>query len=176
MKHVTLTAVLATAMLCGCSGASGLTTASVSGSGATATAPAAPAHDVTSRALQVGTTAARATKCGYNFDPAKLKANFLAAEAKINPADVPKAEQVYTVANNGIVRAVATKADYCTPSKTAEIKEDLTRHLAGDYSPRPPKVEQEEPGFWDKVGDGNANDSKFGTEDWWESQKDKKGG
>lgn len=178
MNNATLAAVLATAALGGCSGASGLTTSSVSGTGATATAaaPAAPVSDATGRAMQVGTTSARATKCGYNFDPAKLKTNFLATETKTNAADAVKAGQVYDVAYNGVVRAVASKADYCTPTKTAEIKEDLARHLAGDFSPRPPKVEKEEPGFFDKFGDGNGNDKgpKFGGGDWWESQSEKK--
>ena len=33
-----------------------------------------PAGDPTSRAFQVGSTSARAVKCGYNFDPNKLRA------------------------------------------------------------------------------------------------------
>jgi hypothetical protein len=181
MRTTTLAALLATgAALAGCSGNTGLTTSSVSGTAATTAnaAPPAPTHDVTSRALQVGSTAARATKCGYNFDPVKLKANFLASEGKINPADVAKAEQVYNVAYNGVMKGVAAKPNYCTDTKTAEIKEDLGRHLAGDFTPRPPKVEVAEPGFFDSWGDGNGSESgpKFGTSDWWDKQAEKKGG
>ena len=32
------------------------------------------------RALHIATTSARAQKCGYNFDPARLRESFLAAE------------------------------------------------------------------------------------------------
>jgi hypothetical protein len=174
MNYRAIALVLTAAALGGCSGSPGLSTGSVAGAGA----PAGPVNDVTARALQVGSVSARAQKCGYNFDPAKLKASFLAAEGKINPADVGKAAQVYDVAHNGVVKAVATKSDYCTAEKTSEIKEDLTRHLAGDYSPRPPKVAAQEPGFFDSWGDGNGNEKgpKFGTSDWWDSQAEKKGG
>ena len=174
MKLATLLACSAALALGACSGASGVTTSSVSGTGATQAA--APVVDATSRAMQVGTTSARAVKCGYNFDPAKLKANFLAAESKINPADAGKADQIYMVAFNGVGKGVATKADFCTPQKTAEIKEALTRHLAGDFNPPPPKVEAVEPGFFDKLGDGNANDNNFGKDDWWEQQDAKRAG
>lgn len=173
MKLRAMAIALTGAALSGCSGASGLTTGSVAGAGA----PAAPVNDVTARAMQVGSVSARAQKCGYNFDPAKLKANFLASETRINPADAGKATQVYDVAHNGVLKAVATKADYCTAEKTAEIKEDLTRHLAGDFSPRPPKIAAQEPGLFDSWGDGNGNEKgpKFGTGDWWDKQAEKKG-
>ena len=175
MKLSTLSAVIATLALGACSGASGLTTSSVSGTGATAVA-AAPTHDATSRAMQVGTTSARATKCGYNFDAAKLKANFLAAEAKINPADAAKAEQVYGIGLNGVTKAVATNPNFCSPAKTAEIKEALTRHLAGDFTPTPPKPEPVEVGFFDTIGDGNgaSKGPGFGSGDWWDAQSDAK--
>jgi hypothetical protein len=182
MRHAILALPCALALAAGgCSSAStGLSTASVSGTGAAGApaAPAAPVHDATSRALQVGSTAARAVKCGYNFDPAKLKASFLASEGAINPADVAKATQVYEIAYNGVTKAVLTKADYCSASKTAEIKSDLTRHLAGDFTPPPPKAVAYEPGFFDSWGDGNGSESgpKFGTNDWWDKQAEKKGG
>lgn len=173
MKLPTFGAVILTLALGACSGSSALTTSSVSGTGATATAPPS---DVTSRAMQVGSTSARATKCGYNFDPVKLKTNYLASEAKINPADVAKAEQIYTIAYNGVTKAVATKSDFCTPAKTAEIKEALTRHLAGDFTPPPAKVEVAEPSWFDTIGDGNGNDKGpgFGSGDWWDSQAESK--
>ncbi|MGQ0673369.1 MAG: hypothetical protein ACT4N2_10915 [Hyphomicrobium sp.] len=176
MKHSAFASALATVLLAACSGASGLSTGSNASSGATTAAPAAAVSDVTGRALQVGSVSARAQKCGYNFDAVKLRTNFLAAESAINPADVAKAEKVYDIARNGVIKAVATKADYCTDSKTAIIKEDLTRHLAGDFSPRPAKVEAAEPGFFDTWGDGNGNEKgpKFGSENWWESQTEKR--
>jgi hypothetical protein len=173
MTRIAGSALMLSALLAGCS-SSGLTTGSVSGAGAPA-APAGPVNDVTSRAMQVGSVSARAQKCGYNFDPGKLKASFIASESKLNPADVAKANQVYDIAHNGVLKAVAAKADYCSDAKTAEIKQDLTRHLAGDFSPRPPKVEKPEPGLFDSWGDGNASEKSFGGEDWWAKQQDKAG-
>ena len=82
MPHFLLTA--GALLLAGC-GSSSLTTASLTGGGAqpaqAAAAPAAPPpSDPTSRALQVGATSARAVRCGFYFDPARLKASFLASE------------------------------------------------------------------------------------------------
>lgn len=171
-----LPAVLVSALLIGgCSSFPSLSTGSIAGTGAP-TAPAGPVNDVTARAMQVGALSARAQKCGYNFDPVKLRSAYIASEAQINPADVAKAEKIFDISHNGIIKAVAAKPNYCSDAKTAEIKEDLTRHLAGDFSPRPPKVEAQEPGFFDKWGDGAASEKgpKFGSDGWWEGQNNKK--
>jgi hypothetical protein len=119
--------------------------------GGEAAKPAAPqvSNDPTSRAMQVGTTSARALKCGFNFDPVKLRTQFLAAEAPAltNPADVDKLNRIYDVSFNGVSKAVAEKGeDYCTPNKTQKIKEALNRHLTGDYTPTPPEPVVEEDG------------------------------
>ena len=73
-------------VLAGCSSSGGLTTASLMGGGnaseasASAAAPAGPPpSDPTSRTLQVAATSARATRCGFYFDPERLKSSFLAA-------------------------------------------------------------------------------------------------
>lgn len=131
-------AASAAASLGGC-GASlpSLTTGSLFGG-----KPAAPVaqNDGVSKALDVGANSARAIKCGYNFDPAKLRGQFLATETAANPADAEKLGQIYDTAFRGISKAVATKADdYCTAAKTARIKEALNRNLAGDYTPLPPE-------------------------------------
>lgn len=173
-------AVLAiAAALGGCSAASsGLSTGSISGTGAAGQANSAPLHDPTSRGIQVGSTAARAVKCGYNFDAPKLRASYLSFESQLNAADVEKATKAYDVAYNGVTKAVATKSDYCSATKTAEIKSDLNRHLAGDFTPAQAKAAAYEPSFWDSIGDGNGSESgpKFGTGDWWDKQAEKKGG
>lgn len=135
-------------LVAGCSGSTGLTTGSLFG-GASAPAKAAPPqvkNDPISRAFQVGTVSARAVKCGYNFDPARLKSNFLAAEtAQGTPvAELANVERTYDVAFNGVTKAVAGQPQYCSERKTAEIKQDLTRHLAGDYTPSPPRPQPQE--------------------------------
>ena len=93
-------------------------------------------NDPTNRAFQVGTVSAKAIKCGFNFDPAKLKNNYLTYERTLTPgADLSKVERIYDVSFNGVAKAVAGEADYCSDEKTKAIKADLTRHLAGDYTP-----------------------------------------
>ena len=146
-----LAALLILSALCSGCGASipGLTTGSLFGGAPAKTEAAQIPNDPLSRTIQVGTTAARATKCGFNFDQAKLRTQFLAAETAANPADAAKLSQIYDVSFNGVSRAVAGKGeDYCSASKTGKIKEALNRHLAGDYTPAPPEpvVEEEDSG------------------------------
>lgn len=98
---------------------------------------AAPAATATDRAIQVGAVSARAQKCGYFFDPAKLRANFLAAETAqgLTPEQVAKLGQDYDTVLARVAAAIAKDAGYCGGGKTAEIKGDLGRHLAGDFAP-----------------------------------------
>ena len=116
--------------------------ATPAGAPAVAAAPVPTPSTPTDRAFQVGSVTARATKCGYNFDPARIKANYVAYESSLGatPDDIAKIEKIYTVAFNGITKAAATEENYCNEKKTKEIKADLTKLLAGDYSPTPKKV------------------------------------
>lgn len=149
-------------------------------------AAAAPApavkNDPTQRAFQVGSTSARAVKCGFFFDPVKLKQQFLAAETTQGTAiaDMAKVEKIYDVSFNGIARGIAEKEDYCTPAKSKEIKADLTRHLAGDYVPQQSKqvAVKEEGGFFSSLFDGGDEvdkGPKMGTDEWWKKQNEKIG-
>ena len=139
--------------LAGCgSSAPSITTASVLGpEGASQAQPAieVPATPE-QRASQVASTSARAQKCGYNFDPVRLRTNFLAAEAQAGTqADqLAKAEKTYDIINSAMSKAVAGDADYCNDGKTKQIKADLTRHLAGDFSvPSTKKIVKQDKGF-----------------------------
>lgn len=127
----------------GCSGAPNLSTGSLFGGGDKPAAPVAPVvkNDPSARAFQVGTTSARALKCGFNFDVAKLKNQYLASEAATAGAgELPKIEQTYDVAFRAVAKAVSgQKAEYCSELKTAEIKLALARHLSGDYTPAAPR-------------------------------------
>jgi hypothetical protein len=160
---------LATAGFAGC-GASlpSLTTGSLFGG-----KPAAPPviqNDPISRAMEVGATSARAVKCGYNFDPAKLRGQFLAAETAANPADAGKLTQIYDTTFNGISKAVAAKgADYCTEAKTNRIKQALNRHLAGDYTPSPPGAVEQEDGIFGGFGSGSNSDEGVNTKQVFEN-------
>lgn len=124
-----------------------------------AKAPAAPANDPTSRAVQVGATAARAQKCGFNFDAVKLRTQFLASEtmASANSADADRLGQVYDVAYRGISKAVAEEGDnYCSKHKTERIKTALNRHLTGDYAPEPPEPVAEDDGLFSGFGSSDG--------------------
>lgn len=141
MKAAGTVLALVALVLGGCSAGSGLTTGSLLGDDK----PAAPAvADPSARAFQVGTASARAVKCGFNFDPGKLKTNYIAYEKQQAPGqDTSKIERIYDVSFNGVAKAVAAEGDYCSDAKTRKIKADLTRHLAGDYTPNPPQEEEE---------------------------------
>lgn len=166
MKTLTRSAVLALCLgLSGC-GASipGMSTGSLFGGDSAPKGPIAPTNDPTSRAVQVGTTAARATKCGFNFDPVKLRTQFLANEtaASGNPADADKLGQVYDVSFRGVSKAVSEQGDaYCSQHKTDRIKTALNRHLAGDYTPETPEPVAEEEGLF-----------SFGSSDGTSTYKD----
>jgi hypothetical protein len=143
-------ALLAAVSVAGCSASSGLTTGALLGEDK----PTGPVNDAPARAFQVGTVSARAVKCGFNFDPAKLKATYLAYERQLPGAqDAAKIERIYDVSFNGVAKAVAAEGEYCTTAKTKVIKTDLGRHLAGDYTPRQ-EQKQEEEGLFSGWGSG----------------------
>jgi len=135
--------------------------------------PLEAANDTTSRAIQVGSTSARALKCGFNFDPVKLRTQYLAADAAANPADAEKISKAYDIAFNGVSKAVATQGEsYCSEGKTGQIKEALNRHLAGDYTLPPPQPSEEDEGLLGSLGSTSSGDSDFhkklegGPETW----------
>ena len=164
--------------LAGCAGSgSELTTAGVLGEDNKA-GKLSMQSTPTGRAIQVGSVSARAVKCGFNFDPAKLKSAFLAAEAQagIGVAELGNVEKVYGVAFSGVAKGVQGESEYCTDRKTAEIKADLSRHLAGDFSPAPAR-EKVNDSIWTSFFDGSTleNGPKFGSQEWWDKQKEKSG-
>ena len=150
-------ALVAAALTGGCSGAPSLSTGSILGTDEKP-ADAAPVNDPTMRAFQVGTISAKAIKCGFNFDPAKLKTNYLAYERTMSPtADIANIEKIYDVTFNGVAKAVAGESSYCTTEKTKTIKADLGRHLAGDYTPSAAPKKQEEEGLFSGWGSGGSD-------------------
>lgn len=152
MRNSGMTAVtgvcLAALWLGGCSGGPSplpsLTTGSLFGKSDAQVAaakvdPLAPLPDTpVNRALQVGMTSARATKCGFNFDGPGLKSKFLAAEAQSGVAveELAKVEKIYGSAYNAVAKTVAKKDDYCHAEKVKLIKADLGQVLAGNYAPQ----------------------------------------
>ena len=132
-------AALALAFAAGGCGATlpGMSTGSLFGGDAPKAAPVIQ-NDASARALQVGGLVARAQKCGFNFDAAKLRTQFLATESAQSPADAAKTAQIYDTAERGVARALAGKGEeYCSQAKSNIIKAALNRHMAGDYTPDP---------------------------------------
>jgi hypothetical protein len=173
--------IVAAAVLAGCSSSNGVSTAAILESAPTpppagAAAPMAPTSTPTDRAFQVGSVSARATKCGYNFDAARLKAAYMANEMG-RGTDTSQLDKVYQVAYNGVMKAAVEDPNYCSERKTQTIKADLNRLLAGDFEPPKKAVvaEKQEDGFFSGWFDGSSNESgpSFGSDDWWQSQADK---
>ncbi|MGE0765366.1 MAG: hypothetical protein AB7L90_02785 [Hyphomicrobiaceae bacterium] len=120
-----------------CSSGNALTTASFFGSSKEkAAAPAPTPESMIDRVVHVGTTSARAQRCGYVFDPAALRQSYLAFESQQGntPEQLARAEKSYDYTFASVAKASAADADYCSETKTADIKRDLNRALAGDYS------------------------------------------
>jgi hypothetical protein len=127
----------------GCSGGGGLTTGSLFGSSqASNVAAAQPVVTSSDRVVQVAAVSARAAKCGFNFDPTGLKTSFMTSEATLaaDQAALDKTEHEYDTIRGKVATAISKEPDFCSDSKTREIKADLTRHLAGDFSPKQVKV------------------------------------
>ncbi|HEY8194319.1 MAG TPA: hypothetical protein VIF13_04660 [Hyphomicrobium sp.] len=149
---------LATASLGGC-GASlpKLTTGSLFGGAKPAVAAVDRNNDPLTRTMDVAATSARAIKCGYNFDPTKLKNQFLATQTAADPASAEKLTQIYDTTFNGVSKAITDKgSDYCSAEKTARIKLALNRHLAGDFTPSPPEPSEPD-GIFGGWGSGSTS-------------------
>jgi hypothetical protein len=129
------------------------------------------------RPIAVAWTSARARRCGFYFDGARLRTSYLAYEAGQGNSreKLAEIEKSYDTTFKVISDKVAGDAGYCSDRKSAEIKADLQRHLAGDYTPKlpQPKLVQacgmfgcatpvsEQPfntkSFWDKTDRDNPN-------------------
>jgi aerobic-type carbon monoxide dehydrogenase small subunit (CoxS/CutS family) len=179
--------VIAAAILSGCNSsnpASGISTASLldgkssAGGSETPTLTNLKPDDPKAKAVQVAWTAARAQKCGYNFDAAKLKASYLASEVRAGAAQPQIAEFDKTYDTTFATVSTNIKADdtYCGERKTAAIKADLQRHLAGNYTPN---MQQEKKvaggGFLDGLM-SDAPPEKFDSKNFWGDQMAKRDG
>ena len=154
---------------CG-NGSAGLTTASTPVLPADASTPLNNADPMT-RPVAVAWTSARAKRCGFYFDPAKLKTSYLAYESKQGAAgeQYAKIERLYEATYKSTSEKISLDADYCSDRKGLEIKADLERHLAGDYTanlPAPKPIAS--CGFW---GCNSSRDDPFSTRKFWEEQK-----
>ncbi len=96
------------------------------------------------RATQVAWTAARAQYCAFNMRPDKLRADYLAYEQQqgLSPEEMANITRIYDLAYNTFYAQVREVPTYCTRERIEEIRPDINRHLAGDYSHSPRKPQR----------------------------------
>ena len=94
-------------------------------------------NDPLARPIQVGWTSARATHCGFIFDPDQLRSNYLASEAQAGatPEQMQKIVRAYDYTRKSTLASIKDNLSYCNKERTAAIRSDLNRYLAGDYAP-----------------------------------------
>jgi hypothetical protein len=94
-------------------------------------------NDPLARPIQVGWTSARATHCGFIFDPDQLRSNYLASEAQAGatPEQMQKILRAYDYTRESTLASIKDNLGYCNKERTAAIRSDLNRYLAGDYAP-----------------------------------------
>lgn len=124
--------------LAGCSTWSGLTTSSISGSDKAAALPPGPVAiaDPNKRAVRIAEISARAEKCGFYFDAARLRNAYLASEAGqgLDAATLDKVTKNYDLSRQVTWKALASDDDYCSGSRTSQIKTALSKVLANDFT------------------------------------------
>jgi hypothetical protein len=133
--------------------------------------------DPLARPVAVAWTSARAKRCGFYFDPAKLKINYMNYERSQGAASeqMAKIEQAYDTTFRTISDKIAGDAGYCSDRRGIDIKADLERHLAGDYNanlPQPKAVAS--CGFWgcpEAISDKPLDSKKF----WDDKDKNPRG-
>jgi hypothetical protein len=93
--------------------------------------------DPLARPIQVGWTSARATHCGFIFNPDQLRSNYLASEAQAGatPEQMQKIVRAYDYTRESTLASIKDNLGYCNKERTAAIRSDLNRYLAGDYAP-----------------------------------------
>ena len=93
-------------------------------------------EDPLARPIQAGWTSARATHCGFVFNPDQLRADFLASEQRsgVPPEQMDKIAKAYDYTRQSVLDSIKNNNDYCNKERTAAIRSDLNRYLAGDFS------------------------------------------
>ena len=94
-------------------------------------------EDPLARPIQVGWTSARASHCGFVFNPDQLRSDFMASEVRAGatPEQMQKIERAYDYTRESVLGRIKDDLNYCNRERTAAIRRDLNRYLAGDYSP-----------------------------------------
>jgi len=91
--------------------------------------------DPLARPTQVAWTSARATRCGFVFNPQQLRSNFLAAESGFgySTTQMQKITEAYDYTHNSVQQQIRNDRGYCNKDRLDAIRIDLNRYLSGDY-------------------------------------------
>ncbi len=178
----TPTAMLLAALLSACGGGgAGLTTASVLDNDRTIAATSEVGKikngDASARPVFVAWTAARAQRCGFYFDAAKLKTSYIAYEQTqgVSGPAVANLEKAYDTTHKSITGKISGDADYCSERKSAEIKTDLNRLIGGDYRPNFPEAKVAQVGAFEGLWSDPSN-KKFESGEFWKNATENRSG
>ncbi len=129
-----LAVALAALGLAACNAGSLLKTGSLT---TPATPPAPKPSTAIDRALHVAATSARAHKCGFYFDAAALRGNFLTAEGTRGTAGeaLTKTGQSYDYTALKVAASIKDSETYCSKARNASIKKSLQSALTGNFEP-----------------------------------------
>ena len=87
------------------------------------------------RPTRVGWLSARASRCGFVFDPAQLRARYFAFEQSYG-ADSRRMHDIqraYDYSLESTAAGAKEDANYCTKERVDEIRPELNRYLTGDF-------------------------------------------
>ena len=132
-----LAAVLSVCALQGCSTVGRVSGTSQEGVSTDKAARYVPTEDPLARPIQLAWTSARASHCGFMFDPVRLKADFMAAETArgVDPYQLQRYSEAYDYTRESVMHTIKDDPNYCNKARTDAIRADLKRYLAGDYTP-----------------------------------------
>lgn len=87
------------------------------------------------RPTRVGWLSARASHCGFVFDPAQLRAQYFAFEQSYG-ADAKRMQEIqraYDYSLESTASGAKQDVKYCTKERVDEIRPELNRYLAGNF-------------------------------------------
>jgi hypothetical protein len=92
--------------------------------------------DPLARPTQVAWTSARATRCGFIFNPQQLRSNYLNSETAYghSPQQMAKIEKAYDYTRESVLLGIQDDPRYCNKERLDAIRHDLNRYLAGNYA------------------------------------------
>jgi hypothetical protein len=132
-----MAAGMSLALLQGCSTVGHITGKGKEGATTDQAARYVPPDDPLARPIQVAWTSARASYCGFMFDPMKLKNDYMADESRrgVDPYQLQRISKAYDYTRESVTDTIKSDPKYCNKERTDAIRADLKRYLAGDYTP-----------------------------------------